>query len=129
MGDSLRGGVSDGSPAPCFDMSARRLRSLSRTTVLGREVPVATGVRSRLLGLALLRRRRAGAGLLIPRCAGVHTVGMLFALDLYFLDRGGRVLHEVRGVRPFRFLRCREAESVLELVPGLPPRLNERDPG
>ena len=56
--------------------------ALERSGLLGLEVPVATTRLSRLLGLALLRRRRAGAGLLIPRCRSVHTFGMRFPLDL-----------------------------------------------
>ena len=49
-------------------------------------MPVATTVSSRLLGLALLRREHAGAGLLIPRCRSVHTFGMRFPIDVLFLD-------------------------------------------
>ena len=78
-------------------------------------MPLATGLRARLLGLALLPRSRAGGGLLIPRCRSVHSFGMRFALDVYFLDREGRVLRRDLGVRPCRFLACRGAEWVLEL--------------
>lgn len=77
-------------------------------------MPVATGLRARLLGLALLPRERAGAGLLIPRCAAVHSFGMRFELDLCFLAADGRVL-AVRRLPPRRFARCRGAAAVLEL--------------
>ncbi len=80
---------------------------------------MARGIRARLLGLALLRRERAGPGLLIPRCSSVHTFGMRFALDIAFLDGDGRALREVRGVPPFRVVGCRAAESVLELPAGV----------
>jgi uncharacterized membrane protein (UPF0127 family) len=86
--------------------------------VLGFEVPVATGFRARLLGLAQLPRERAGAGLLIPRCACVHTFGMRFALDLVFLDRDGRALAVRRGVPPCRFAWRPGAQAVLELPEG-----------
>jgi uncharacterized protein YjbJ (UPF0337 family) len=69
----------------------------------------------RLLGLALLHRERAGPGLLIPRCSGVHTFGMRFALDFLFLDEEGRVLRKVRGVPQSRVVSCRRAASVLEM--------------
>jgi uncharacterized membrane protein (UPF0127 family) len=78
-------------------------------------VPVAGGFRSRLLGLAWLRRERAGAGLLIPACASVHTIGMRFRLDLVFLDERGRPLAIHRGVPPFRLVRCHGAAAVLEI--------------
>ena len=96
-------------------MAPRRLRRLARTEVLGREALVARGFRARLLGLALLPRKRAGPGLLIPRCRCVHTFGMRFRLDLVFLDREGRLLREIRAVRPFRIAACPGAAAVLEL--------------
>ncbi|MDQ2939138.1 MAG: DUF192 domain-containing protein, partial [Actinomycetota bacterium] len=83
-------------------MEPRRLRRLPRAEVYGIEVPVAQGLFARLLGLALLRRERAGPGLLIPRCSSVHTFGMRFALELVFFDREGRRLRYARGVAPFR---------------------------
>jgi uncharacterized membrane protein (UPF0127 family) len=95
-------------------MQPHRFRRLSRSAVMGIEVPVAEGPLSRLLGLTLLHRARAGPGLLIPRCRCVHTFGMRFALDLVFLDASGRPLREVEAVPPFRFVRCRNAAAVLE---------------
>ena len=85
----------------------------------GRVVPVASGWRSRLLGLAWLDRERAGAGLLIPRCASVHTFGMRFSLDLYFLDGEGATLQVRRRVPPRRLAWCRGADAVLE-IPAAP---------
>lgn len=93
----------------------RRLRSLPRRVVAGHEVPVALGMRARLLGLALLDREVAGPGLLIPRCGAVHTFGMRFALDVYFLGRGGEILDLRRAVPPRRFVARRGAVAVLEL--------------
>ena len=66
----------------------------------GVEVPVALGLRARLLGLSHLDREEAGPGLLIPRCARVHTFGMRFALDLVFLDGALRPLAVRRAVPP-----------------------------
>jgi hypothetical protein len=79
------------------------------------EVPVAAGCRARLLGLALIPRERAGPGLLIPRCASVHTFGMRFGLDLVFLDRAGEPLLVRPAVPPRRLVSCRGAAAVLEL--------------
>jgi uncharacterized protein len=97
---------------------APRLDRLSRRAVLEHEVPVATGFRARLLGLAFLGRERAGSGLLIPRCSSVHTFGMRFALDLVFLDERGTPLAIHRDVRPRRLVRRRRAAAVLELPAG-----------
>ena len=95
----------------------RRLRRLPRQRLLGREVPVAVGLRARLLGLSLLDRERAGAGLLIPRCDAVHSFGMRFELKLVFLDVRGRELAR-RRLPPRRFARHRGAAAVLELPAG-----------
>jgi uncharacterized membrane protein (UPF0127 family) len=92
-----------------------RFRGLERATLLGVEVPVARKHRTRLVGLALLSRERAGDGLLIPDCSSVHTFGMRFSLDVLFLDDEERVLEIRRGVPPGRVLRCPGAMAVLEL--------------
>jgi uncharacterized membrane protein (UPF0127 family) len=94
---------------------ARRLGGLPRRVVLGRDVRVAVGLRARLFGLALLDRADAGPGLLIPRCSSVHTFGMKFALDVYFLAEDGTILEARQAVRPRRFLACRGAAAVLEI--------------
>jgi uncharacterized membrane protein (UPF0127 family) len=94
---------------------APRFRRLPRRRLAGVEVPVATGLRGRLLGLARLPRSQAGSGLVIPRCSCVHTFGMRFDLDLYFLDREGRVLAVRRRVPPRRLARRPGAAAVLEI--------------
>ena len=99
----------------------RRFARSGRREVLGRDVDVAIGFRARLLGLAHLDRAEAGPGLLIPRCSSIHTFGMKFALDIYFLAEDGTVRETRRAVPPRRFLACRGAAAVLE-VPAAPPR-------
>jgi uncharacterized protein len=98
-----------------YDPDAERLRSLPRRRVLGLDVPVAVDFRSRLLGLAGLSRAQAGAGLLIPRCASVHTFGMLFDLDLVFLDSEDRPLAVFVQVPPRRLVWQLGADAVLEI--------------
>lgn len=94
---------------------AKRLRRLPVATVFGREVRVAVGPVARLLGLAHLDRAQAGAGLLIPSCSSVHTFGMRFPLDLYFLNEKGRVSLVRLGVPSRRLAFCVGARAVLEL--------------
>jgi uncharacterized membrane protein (UPF0127 family) len=84
---------------------------------LGR-FPVAESFASRLLGLAWRSRANAGPGLLIPGCSSVHTFGMRFALDVYFLDETGRVLAARLRVPSRRVLWCRGAAAVLEVPAG-----------
>jgi len=94
---------------------APRLRRLPLATTLGLEVPVAVGCRARLLGLSRLERAEVGVGLLIPRCASVHTFGMRFALDLVFLDGDGQPFAVRHEVPPRRIASERGAVAVLEL--------------
>lgn len=99
-------------------MTAQRLSRLPRRRILDCEVPVACGWRSRLLGLSWLELDEAGPGLLIPRCASVHTFGMRFALDLVFLDAEWRPLALRRAAPPRRIVGHRGAAAVLELPAG-----------
>lgn len=95
-------------------MEARRLSRLPRAEIGGARFPVAVDRRSRLLGLAGLRRAEAIPGLLIPDCACVHTFWMRFALDLLFLDRRGNPLGERLAVPPRRLAYLHGAAMVLE---------------
>ncbi|MBS1677123.1 MAG: DUF192 domain-containing protein [Actinobacteria bacterium] len=99
-------------------MASARFDRLPRRTVLDLEVPVATGIHARALGLSHLDRQDAGPGLLIPRCAAVHTFGMRFALDIHFLDPDGELLGSCRAVPPRRFVAHRGADAVLEVPAG-----------
>jgi uncharacterized membrane protein (UPF0127 family) len=99
--------------------STVRLAGLPTAVVGGVGVPVATGTRARLLGLAHLDREEAGPGLLIPRCRSVHTFGMRFDLDVLFLDRDLEPVQLRRGVKPRRVVWAqRPAFAALEVPAG-----------
>ena len=92
----------------------------TRETFVATEAKMADGYFSRLIGLLGKTRRwaRPGHGLWIVPSHGVHTIGMLFAIDLVFLDRDGCVVHTEEYLRPFRISRVTlKAQSVLELPP------------
>jgi uncharacterized membrane protein (UPF0127 family) len=93
-----------------------------------RTFPVAKDFRTRLLGLSWRDRERAGPGLLIPRCSSVHTFGMRFPLDVYFLDAEGRVLSVRLRVPPRRVLWQRGAAAILE-IPSPPEGGESAGPG
>jgi uncharacterized protein len=97
------------------ETTPRRFAGQPLARVWGREVPIAVGFRARLLGLAWLDAEEAGPGLVIPRCASVHTFGMRFAIDVWFLDAEAAPIEVRRAVPPRRFVACRGARGVLEL--------------
>ena len=92
----------------------------------GGSLYVARTARQRLLGLAWLRELPAGAALLIPRCASVHTCWMRFSIDVVFLDAGGRPLRVAERIQPWRMARCPGADAVIETGAGQADRLNYR---
>jgi uncharacterized membrane protein (UPF0127 family) len=75
---------------------------------------VARSFTDRLVGLAWSRSPRVDA-LLLPRCRSVHTVGMRFPLDLFWLDCAGEVIRVDREVPPWRARTCRAAVAVIEV--------------
>jgi uncharacterized protein len=92
----------------------------TRETFVATSATVADTYTSRLVGLLGRTRRwaRPGQGLWIVPSYGVHTIGMLFSIDLVFLDRTGHVVHIEEHVRPFRISKViLKADSVLELPP------------
>src|SRR3954463_6066673 len=78
---------------------------------------VARRFSERLTGLAWASSPRVDA-LLLPRCRSVHTFGMRFPLDLYWLDERGQIVRVELGVRPWGVVRFRAGGSVVE-VPAL----------
>lgn len=85
---------------------------------------------TRLRGLLGRAPLADGQGLLIEPCGSVHTLGMRYALDLIFLDRGDRVVDIAANTPPWTFRAARRrARKTLELRAGslarLKPELGE----
>ena len=90
----------------------------TRERFVATHAKVADGYFSRLIGLLGTTRNwaRPGKGLWIVPSHGVHTIGMLYTLDLVFLDRNRVVVDVEEHVRPFRISKVSfKADSVLEL--------------
>jgi uncharacterized protein len=92
----------------------------TRETFVATEALLADSYLRRLVGLLGKTRRWAqlGRGLWIVPSRGVHTIGMLFPIDLIFLGKDKQVVHVEEYVRPFRISKVSlKATSVLELPP------------
>jgi uncharacterized protein len=90
----------------------------TRETFVATEASIADSYISRLVGLLGKTKRWAllGRGLWIVPSQGVHTIGMMFPIDVIFLGKDMRVVHLEEHVRPFRISNVSlKAASVLEL--------------
>lgn len=90
----------------------------TREAFVATEAAVADTYLRRLVGLLGKTRgwARPGRGLWILPSHGVHTIGMLFPLDLIFLDGNKHVIHVEEYVKPFSISKVSlKANSVLEL--------------
>src|ERR1700684_1283021 len=92
----------------------------TRETFVATEAVLADSYLRRLVGLLGKTRRwgQLGRGLWIVPSRGVHTIGMLFPIDLIFLGKDEDVVYVEEHVRPFRISKVAlKAPSVLELPP------------
>lgn len=83
---------------------------------------------ARFMGLMLARALKEDQGLLITRCASVHTCLMNYAIDLVYLDRMGMVVDCVPMLGPWRYSlgAAGRAAHALELSVGTIDRLDIR---
>jgi uncharacterized membrane protein (UPF0127 family) len=88
----------------------------NRQSFLGLDVRVADTHLARLRGLIGSKKLRTDGGVWLVPSQGIHTIGMLFPIDVLYLDKEQRVIDLIEHLGPFRIspvrIRC---ESVLEL--------------
>ena len=90
----------------------------TRESFLGLNVACASTSLGRLKGLLGKLHMSAGEGLWVVPSRGIHTMGLLFPIDLVYLDEAHRVIHLAEHLRPFRVSSIRlKCASVLQLPP------------
>ena len=105
-----------------------RLVNRTRDAVLADRVENAHRMRDRLRGLLGRAALREGEALAIRPCASIHTMFMKFEIDAVFLDRRGRVVRALAGLRPWRATRFHlRATQVVELPAGTVARSGTRE--
>ena len=88
----------------------------TRQSFLSLGVGIADTFFASLKGLLGKRKLQNDEGLWVIPSQGIHTIGVLFPIDLVYLDADRRVIHLVEHLRPFRFAPIKaNSESVLEL--------------
>jgi uncharacterized membrane protein (UPF0127 family) len=90
----------------------------TRESFLSLDVAAADTHLSRLKGLVGRLRLKSDEGIWVIPSQGVHTIGVLFAIDLIYLDSKHRVIHLSESFGSFRIGPIRmQCSSVLELPP------------
>jgi uncharacterized membrane protein (UPF0127 family) len=88
----------------------------TRECFLSLSVTPADTTFARLKGLIGKLRLRVDEGLWIVPSCGIHTLGVLFPLDLIYLNESHQVIHLIEHFPTFRIAPLRtQASSVLEL--------------
>src|SRR5580704_7267552 len=88
----------------------------NREAFLGLSVAPADTLTTRLKGLLGKVRLKPDDGIWLSPSRGIHTIGMLFAIDVIYLDAANRVIHLVEHLGPFRISPVRiKCASILEL--------------
>ncbi len=92
--------------------------NLTRECFLNLGVTLADTSFARLKGLIGRLRLRSSEGLWVVPSSGIHTLGVLFPLDLIYLDESHQVIHVIEYFPTFRIAPLKiKAASVLELPP------------
>lgn len=97
-----------------------RLVNKTQNNVLAEEVTACRSMVSRikgLLGTSTLRNDEACW--LIP-CSSIHTIGMRYAIDVYFLDKTNKIISIFENMVPGRFSPLVwKAHSAVEVKTGI----------
>lgn len=100
-------------------MNHLTVKNAGKAVTIGTRITVADTFLSRLFGLLGKTHLDPGCGLLIRPSSGVHTMGMMFPIDVVALDKAMRVVRIWRNLRPFRMTSVNfKISSVLELPAG-----------
>lgn len=70
--------------------------------ILGSRIIKADNFFSRFLGLMGKKELKKGSGLMITPCNSIHMMFMKFSLDVIFLDKERKIIHQIVGIKPWR---------------------------
>lgn len=94
--------------------------TVSGRIIAGSSIIKVRTTAARHIGLLNHTSLAPGSGLWLQKVTSVHTVGMLFPIDVLFLDKQGRVLqcqaHVLPGIKSLRGTRT--STAVLEMSAG-----------
>ena len=92
--------------------------NITRQSFVSLGVKVADTSFGRLRGLIGKMRLRSDEGLWMMPSRGIHTIGLMFPIDVIYLDGHLRAVHILESLGPLRIAPIRlHCESILELPP------------
>ena len=96
-----------------------RVENVTRGTIVGDRVRVASSTADRTVGLLRTPEVKPGEGLWIERSPSIHMFFMAYAIDAVFVSKAGKVTKVVAGLKPWRVVWwARGAQDCLELRDG-----------
>lgn len=91
----------------------------SRQSFISLGVTVADTPLARLRGLLGKMKLRSDEGIWVVPSRGIHTIGLMFPVDVIYLDSALNVVHVIESLGPLRIAPLRlQCASVLELPAG-----------
>ena len=87
--------------------------------VIASAVELALSRKARRTGLLGRAAMDPGAALVLAPCCAVHTAFMRFPIDVLFMDRTGRAMRVIHGLKPWRAAASPQAYAVVELPAGV----------
>ena len=104
-----------------------RVDNVTRESVVGDRVRVASSSVDRSVGLLRTPELKPGEGLWIERSPSIHMFFMPYAIDAVFVSKQGRVTKVVPNLKPWRVVWwARGARDCLELPAGQAARTGTR---
>lgn len=102
------------------------LRNTTRGLLLASSIECALDPESRRRGLRGRPDLEPGRVLIAAPCRVIHTMGMVCAIDVAFVDAQGEVIHARESLTPWRLAWHRRAVAAIELPAGTFERTGTR---
>jgi uncharacterized protein len=94
------------------------MNDASKHSSISLKTTVAKTFVQRAVGLLGRSKLNLGEAMFFPNSRSIHTFGMLFAIDVVYLNERLEIVEIDHWVQPFRISWCRQADSLCEISGG-----------
>jgi uncharacterized protein len=97
-----------------------RTRIINQRTgeTIAKSAEVASNPLVRMRGLLGRRSMASGEAIILRPASSIHTMFMLFSIDVIYVDSADVVVKIVRNLAPFRFSAALAAHTAIEMAGG-----------